>query len=398
MLRQFSDLICFDSFRAIFWAEAYIPTCVNPFQRVGLFWKVADPQVKFNFTLTYLSVYILSPFSLPPNHPVTFYLSAFLGHRINETSGAAFSLVGQQSPLRALISGGSPMMAFGHQSGPITISGLSSGDGTKKPITYHWNCLDSDTHEPCFFNFASLPDNDLETVSSRNYLLINQSMQKESSLTLDSSNFLPNKELILSLQVYDRNDTSRVSDPELALIKITEGDAPQVTIGSIYIRRKYRANLRSPHNLAIMVPAHNPLLIKGTVKSSGPLSYLGWEANNFIHPLNWNTRRGANGEIQTELHIHSGNFPIHIYFPFTNCLISYTNLDHIYPYGLHVFKLKACNPNNQCSEASTQFTASQGVTQCSITVPAYYEYELVSKFIIQISHLNFPTLTNLLLI
>ncbi|XP_053213658.1 uncharacterized protein LOC128397018 [Panonychus citri] len=351
---------------AIFWAEAYIPTCVNPFQRVGLFWKVADPQVKFNFTLTYLSVYILSPFSLPPNHPVTFYLSAFLGHRINETSGAAFSLVGQQSPLRALISGGSPMMAFGHQSGPITISGLSSGDGTKKPITYHWNCLDSDTHEPCFFNFASLPDNDLETVSSRNYLLINQSMQKESSLTLDSSNFLPNKELILSLQVYDRNDTSRVSDPELALIKITEGDAPQVTIGSIYIRRKYRANLRSPHNLAIMVPAHNPLLIKGTVKSSGPLSYLGWEANNFIHPLNWNTRRGANGEIQTELHIHS---------------------DHIYPYGLHVFKLKACNPNNQCSEASTQFTASQGVTQCSITVPAYYEYELVT---ISVEKCNIP--------
>uniref|UniRef100_T1K5A1 PKD/REJ-like domain-containing protein n=1 Tax=Tetranychus urticae TaxID=32264 RepID=T1K5A1_TETUR len=271
-------------------------------------------------------------------------------------------------PLQALIANGSPMIALGHESGPIMISGSASGDGTKKPLSFHWNCLDSDTHEPCFFNFASLDDSDLEIASNRNYVLIDSTMQRQPELLLDSSNFMPNRELILSLQVHDRNDTNRVSNPELTLLKITSGDAPQVFMGSIYISRKYRANIRSPHNLAIMVPAHTPLLIKGTVKSSVPLSYLAWEANNFIHPLNWNTKRGSwrNGETHTELHIHS---------------------DHIYPYGLHVFKLKACNTNDQCSEATTQFTASQGVTQCSISIPAYHEYELVN---VSVEKCNIP--------
>lgn len=52
--------------------------------------------------------------------------------------------------------------------------------------------------------------------------------------------------------------------------------------------------------------------------------------------------------------------------------------DHIYPYGFHAFKLKACNRRGACSEATTQFTVSQGVTQCQLNIPPYYEYELVS--------------------
>lgn len=294
-------------FRAIFWAETYIPTCVHPFQRVGLSWRVIDPRVKFNLTLAHLYVYILEPYSLPDNHPVTFYLSAFLGHRINETSGAAFSLIGQKAPLKAIIEGGSPMIAFGSKSGPVRISAENSGDGSGQSLTYHWSCTDSDSHEPCFFNFQQLNHRFVE--ADRSVLLINKTVQKSSILQFNSLDFLPDRESILSLQVYDRNDTSRSSDVEVALIKVTSGDAPQVIMGSIYIWGKHRANLRSLQNLAIMVPAHTPLIIKGIVRNADKVAYLEWESNNFIHPLNWKNKvLNDRNEIYTELHVHSGKY------------------------------------------------------------------------------------------
>lgn len=143
---------------------------------------------------------------------------------------------------------------------------------------------------------------------------------------------------------------------EVALVKVTAGDAPQVIMGSIYIRGKYRASMRSLHNLATMVPAHTPLIIKGIVRPADKVDYLEWQSGNFIHPLNWKSKIDYKNQFHTELHVH---------------------VDHVFPYGFHVFKLRACNKNHKCSEATTQFTASQGVTQCQLSIPPYYEYELV---------------------
>ncbi|XP_074600139.1 uncharacterized protein LOC141854351 isoform X2 [Brevipalpus obovatus] len=343
---------------AVLWAETYIPTCVYPFQRVGLFWKVIDPQVKFNFTLTHFPVYILSPYSLPDNHPVTFYLNAFLGHRINETSGAAFSMIGQPAPLKSIIGNGSPMISLGSESGPIVISGEESGDGSGRPLTYRWSCIDSDSHEPCYFNFS--PNKGRFIPVDRNLLLINRTLQRSPNLMLDSRDFLPDRELVISLQVYDRNNTNRVSDVEVALVKVTTGNAPQVIMGSIYIRGKYRASMRSLHNLATVVPAHTPLIVKAVAKPANRIEILEWQSENFIHPLNWRNKVDRHNQIHTELHVHS---------------------DHIYPYGFHAFKLKACDRKGACSEATTQFTASQGVTQCQLNIPPYYEYELMTALV-----------------
>lgn len=263
------------------------------------------------------------------------------------------------------------MIAFGSQSGPVRISGLNSGDGSGQSVTYHWSCIDSDSHEPCFFNFAQ--PSDRMSSSETSLLLVNRTLQKSPVLRFDSRNFPPNRELVLSLQVFDRNDTSRMSDVEVALVKVTSGDAPQIIMGSIYIWGKHRASIRSLHNLAIMVPAHTPLIIKAIVRGADKVDHIEWDSSNFIHPLNWKNKLNYKNEIHTELHVHSGLYESIIGH---NSLISF--LDHVFPFGFHAFKLRACSRSEMCSEATAQFTASQGVTQCQLNVQPYYEYELVS--------------------
>lgn len=51
----------------------------------------------------------------------------------------------------------------------------------------------------------------------------------------------------------------------------------------------------------------------------------------------------------------------------------------MHPFGVNVVKLIVCNFDDVCSEVSTQFTASQGVTGCSVRVDSYDEFEFVSE-------------------
>lgn len=213
-------------------------------------------------------------------------------------------MIGQPAPLKSIIGNGSPMISLGSESGPIMISGQESGDGSGRPLTYRWSCIDSDTHEPCYFNFS--PNKGRFIPPDRNVLLINRTLQRSPNLMLDSRDFLPDRELVISLQVYDRNNTNRVSDVEVALIKVTTGSAPQVIMGSIYIRGKYRASMRSLHNLATVVPAHTPLIVKAVAKPASRIESLEWQSENFIHPLNWRNKVDGHNQIHTELHVHLG--------------------------------------------------------------------------------------------
>lgn len=361
--------------RAVFWAETYVPVCVYPFQRVGLFWKVIDPRVHFNFTLAYSPIYVVSPYAIPAEKPVTFYLSAFLGHRTSQTSGAGFTIIAQPAPLKAVISEGSSMISLGSRSGWFELSGVESGPGRKERLVYQWSCIDSDTHQPCYANFEEATPLVFAS-KNRDPLLVNRTMQKSPTLRYHSSQLEAHKELIFSLQVFDPNDTSRASETELVLVKVLEGSAPQVFMGGIYVKGKHRSSIRSPHNLAIVVPAHTALTIKGRVSHANGIKSLRWSAPNFVNPLHWINTIVSPYEMTSELHIHPGRECDHVRAlnsSNANFLIDYT-----FPYGFNVVKLSACSLDDVCSEALTQFTASQGITGCKILVDSYEEYEFVS--------------------
>ena len=295
---------------AIFYAETYVPVCVYPFQRVGLFWKVIDPRVKFNFSLAYSPVYVVDSYSLPQDLPITFYISAFLGHRVMQTSGAGFTIISKAPHLKAIIDDGSPMATLGVDSGWFEVSGeRSATELRRQKLVYQWTCIDTETHQPCY---VRTPDMKRRMTlgseeSTEDHLLVNRTMQHQTSLLFHSSQFQPNRELLFSLQVFDANDTTRISETELILVKPIEGQAPQVFMGSIYVNGNHRATLRSPQNLAILVPAHTALVIKGRAKHPKGIKQLRWESPNFIQPLHWVNQMITPFEIMTELHIHPGN-------------------------------------------------------------------------------------------
>ncbi|RWS14325.1 hypothetical protein B4U79_02539 [Dinothrombium tinctorium] len=373
---------------AILWAETYVPRCVFPFQRVGHSWKVFDPKVRFNFSLARSPIYVLSPFSLPVDQPVTFILSAFLGFRTNETSGAAISILTQQAPLKAIISDGSPMIAIGSESGPFRLSADGSGSGRKEKLIYHWSCVDGDTHQPCYNNFAAA-DADLINIASDSYLIFDRSTQRQKELNFNSRVFEANRELIIGLQVYDINNTSRASETEFCLLKVVPREAPQIFMGSIYMRGKHKATIRSPHNLAIIVSAHTSLIIKARVIASTEIASIKWESPNFIHALYSSNTKINSNETISELHLHEGNMfnsDLNFFrskFGSTKFFLLSLNfssfaLDYIFPYAFHVIKLRACTVDDHCSEASTQFTVSQWVTQCELQIAdSYVEYEMI---------------------
>ncbi|KAI1280700.1 hypothetical protein HDE_13823 [Halotydeus destructor] len=324
---------------SIFWAETYVPVCVFPFQKVGLFWKVIDPKVRFNFSLAFSPIYVVAPFSIPEDQPATFYLSSFLGQQVSQTSGAGFTIVAQSPTLKAVISGGSPM---------ATISSNS---------VYQWTCIDSDTHQPCTDQRTGQLDAKDISGNKGGPELLDRTLQSSTSLRLHSSQLEVNKELIFALQVFDAGNNQRSSETELLLMKVIEGNAPQVFMGAIFVNGVHKASVRSPHNLAIVVPAHTKLTIKGHVKSPSPIKSLKWESLNFVHALHWINQVVSETEIHSQLHIHS---------------------DHIFPYSFHVVKLIACSENDECSETLTQFTAQQGITGCQLAVEAYEEYAFVT--------------------
>ena len=289
-------------FRLSLWSEIFIPSCVNHFKKINLFWNTSSPKVRFNFELKHSSIFTLSSFSLPSNVKINFSLTTFFGNHAKNSSVAIYSIIGQEPLLKALIANGSPMITFGTKSGLFTLSSYNSEDGSHSKLNYHWNCIDSDTSQPCYINALSLSQKDQ---FNQNYLLINSSIQKLPNLTFDSNFFPKNRELIFSLRVIDPNNIERISDIEMTLIKTLDNNAPQVFIGSIYINGKYRVQLQSLQSLAKIVPAYTPLTLRAMV--IGEVKTIEWVGSNHIHQLNWNNRKLNKNEIETELYLHSGN-------------------------------------------------------------------------------------------
>lgn len=296
----------------------------------------------------------MSPFSVPEGEGVTFFVSAFLGHRVTQSAGAGFTILSHAATLQAVISDGVSMITMGAMSGNLLLTTEGSGVGLREKLVYQWSCVDSDSHQPCY---KIIHEQTGVTFSrNRDFLLVNRTQQKKSYLPLASHEMEAGKELIFSLQVSDINDTKKISETEIVLVKVVEGNAPQVFMGGIYVKGTQRVSTRSPHNLAIVVPSHVSLVIKGRVRGAASIRKLMWTAPNFIGSLHW-TNKAVGDDIETDLHIHA---------------------EDVHPYGVTVVKLEACNIEGECSETVTQFTSAQGVSGCRISVDPYQEFEFVS--------------------
>lgn len=281
----------------------FIVIVTDIFVLFSLFWKVIDPRVRFNFTLTYSPVHVVGPFSLPEEQPITFFVNSFLGHRALQSSGAGFTIISQQAPLSAVILNGSPMIALGTNSGPLVLTTNGSGRGkVGEKLQYQWTCVDSESHQPCY-RIASDPTH---YSKNKDFLLINRFNQRSRDLIINSNELESGKDLIFALQVMDLNDTAKVSETELVLVKVLPGNAPQVIMEAIYVQGKTRATIRSPHNLAFVVPANVDLVIKGTIKGATEIKRITWTSGNFVHPLSWISRVNNYDEVDTELHIPAG--------------------------------------------------------------------------------------------
>lgn len=268
-----------------------------------MFWKVIDPRIRFNFSLTYSPVHVVAPFSLPEEQPITFFVNSFLGHRALQSSGAGFTILSQPAPLQAVILSGSPMVCLGTNSGPLVLTTSGSGRGkVGEKLQYQWTCVDSESHQPCY----RTTNDQTHFSKNKDFLLISRFNQRSKELIINSNELEPGKELIFALQVMDLNDTSKVSETELILVKVLPGNAPQVVMGAIYVQGKSRATVRSPHNLAFVVPANVDLTVKGHIKGATEIKRITWSSANFVHPLNWISRSNNYDEVDTELQIPPG--------------------------------------------------------------------------------------------
>jgi len=268
-------------------------------KKVILFWKVVDPRILFplkNSTQRQSLSYEVKPYSVPVDQAVDIYLNAFFGHRYNETSGARFTFVATKAPIKANIANGSTKIAIGSKSGPFELSSKSSK--SERKLVYQWSCHESKTAQPCYYNFANSNSN------KKDSLLIDRKLQKQSILQFDSSSMQPNKQYWIGLQVFDANDNKVSSETEYSLVKVTEGNAPQVFIGPLYLKGKHLVPY-NPRLSTYIVPAHTPITVKGVVKPAKNVQDIRWEAPNSIYQLNWRNKR-INDEIHTELYLHEG--------------------------------------------------------------------------------------------
>lgn len=225
-------------------------------------------------------------------------MNSFFGYQFNETSGAGLTLIATKAPFKAVIADGSPKITIGAESGSFILSGKNSQSGKRK-LVYQWSCHEGKTAQPCYYNFGS--STELYN-SHRDTLLITRQTQNLPELILESSMFEPNKEYWFGLQVFDANDSKIFSETEYTLVKVTQGNAPQVFIGSVYIKGKYKVPF-NPRLASTVVPANVDLVIKGRIKPANNLTLLKWESTNSIHLLNWN-HKIVEDEIHTELHLH----------------------------------------------------------------------------------------------
>ncbi|CAG2122656.1 unnamed protein product, partial [Medioppia subpectinata] len=171
-------------------ADISVPECVFPVQRIILFWKVVDPRILFplnNSLLRHSISYEIKPNSVPTDRAIDIYLSAFLGHRHNETSGARFTFVSSKAPLKASIANGSTKITIGSKSGAFRL--WSTNSKSNRSLVYQWSCHESRTAQPCYHYFG--PNN---VLSKKSPLLIDRTLQTQPVLELDSTFFQPNKQ------------------------------------------------------------------------------------------------------------------------------------------------------------------------------------------------------------
>ncbi|CAG2108991.1 unnamed protein product, partial [Medioppia subpectinata] len=306
-------------------ADISVPECVFPVQRIILFWKVVDPRILFplnNSLLRHSISYEIKPNSVPTDRAIDIYLSAFLGHRHNETSGARFTFVSSKAPLKASIANGSTKITIGSKSGAFRL--WSTNSKSNRSLVYQWSCHESRTAQPCYHYFGS--NNEL---SKKSPLLIDRTLQTQPVLELDSTFFQPNKQFWFGLQVFDKNDRKIFSETEYTLVKVVEGLAPQVSVGPLYIKDEHLV----PYNARLsshLVPARTSVTVTGVIKPA-----------KFAHNIKWETPNAQ-----------------------------------ILAFGLYNVKLIACNEDDLCSDADTSLLGVQSVSMCELYVEHFTEYQL----------------------
>ncbi|CAG2170411.1 unnamed protein product, partial [Oppiella nova] len=332
-------------------ADISVPECVFPVQKIILVWKVIDPRILFPLNDTALRhsiSYEIKPNSVPTDRAIDVYLSAFLGHRHNETSGARFTFVSSKAPLKASIANGSTKITIGSKSGPFRLT--SKASKSNRSLVYQWSCHESRTAQPCYHNFSA--SNEL---SKNSPLLIDRTLQTQPELELDSTYFQPNKQFWFGLQVFDKNDRKIFSETEYTLVKVVDGLAPQVFIGPLYIKGDHLV----PYNAQLsthLVPARTSVTVTGIIKATKYVNVnsIKWEAPNGMYDLNWDWSH-VGDEIHTQLHLHESQ---------------------IMAFGVYNVKLIVCNGKDLCSDVDTSLMGVQSVSMCELSVEHFTEYQL----------------------
>lgn len=365
-------------------SQIMVPHCVAVIQQVYLTWYVSDVRVRFNFTHAYFPIYQIAPFAMAylsmnelarggNETEVTFGVNAFFGHRYKNATKATIKLNPLDIQFSAIINDGATMITLGTSGGWLQLSALDSGCKEKdEPLVYQWSCSDGETHAPCYDHSPQMDPLTKLHKEASGYLLIDRTLQSKALIRLDASSLPPKRDLFFSLKVfqanYPLNGTRKVSETELLLVKTVPGDPPQVSIGPILINDAIKANIRSPHNLAFLVPEHTTVTIKGKViKSVSQLKSITWSSPNLPQPPAATHISLADDLTMSQMVIPS---------------------EFIHPYSVHVVKLKACNMNDECSEAITQFTVTQGITGCYLLVDPYTELSFPVK--VEVNGCNIP--------
>ena len=353
-------------------AHVTLPHCIAIVQQIYLTWFVDDVRVKFNFTHPYYPVYQVNPYALTnvptgndTYHGVNFGVAAFFGHRHINATKAFYNVKSLDAHYTAVINDGAIMITTSTGSGSLHLSATSS-TGHEDRLLYQWSCSDAE-QSPCV-DYASHS----HWKQSIGYLLIDRSIQSRDQFTLDSTSLPPNRDLFFSLKVYEANyplnATRGVSATELVLVKTVAGNAPQITIGPIVINNQHRATIRSPHNLAFLVPEHTDITIKGKViHNIANVKSLVWISDSLVASPSYTHHSDSSQVTLTQLVIPS---------------------EFVYSYAVHTIKLRACSNTDECNEASTQLTVTPGITGCFILVDSYTELTFPLK--IEVINCNIP--------
>ena len=298
-------------------ADVRVPECVYPPQRLVPSWRVTDP--KFHFPLTdmkrrFALSYTIEPYTVPPNHPTSITLNAFIGLFQNQSSSATYHFETVRSPLKADLLNGINKMTIGSQSGLLRLTSGGGGDKQvrRRRVVHQWSCHDVKTAQPCYFNYASVPPVNGHNYN-RNSLLITPQMQHHSELFIESTSFLPNQQYLIGLQVFDANNSKVSSETEYTLLNVEAGAKPQVSIGPVLIKGKYVVPYNNRFS-TFLIPFGTSIAIRGQVYLQSGVKSVRWESTSFRYPLNWSKKRINEQQIDTELRIHDGKFHIIFYY------------------------------------------------------------------------------------